>query len=147
MTIFPVYKPHKDRIARLASAKKAIAAISKLDLYPAHKKELLSVCIWKITEADGKFNLRYWSEGALSASKSELRHEHVYERKELIERLMRGENVDVISALAIACVVTRAEHSRLSALPESVQTGWERYREAGVRVYDVAKGSEYLIDA
>jgi hypothetical protein len=79
----PVYKQHLDRDKRISSAKLAIRALIPLDLLLAHKKELLSVCIWKITEADGKTKVRYWTEAAIVASKHELQHEHVHERNEL----------------------------------------------------------------
>ena len=129
----PKYKPHPDREDRIQSARDAISAIAPLNLYPAHKKELLSVCIWKITEADGKLNVRYWSEGAISAAKKELRHEHVFERRELVERLLAGESTDTVVSDAIACIVTKQEHNQLGA---SVKSGWERYLDAGIRVFD-----------
>ena len=52
----PEYKKHKDHEKKIKSAITAIKAILPLELYLAHKKELLSICIWKITEADGKYN-------------------------------------------------------------------------------------------
>jgi len=129
----PEYKPHPERTDRIESAKLAIEAIVPLGLYPAHKKELLSVCLWKITEADGKMKVRYWSEGARSTAKSNLQHEHVHERRELVERLLSGESVIVD---AIACIVTKEEHVTLGKSPKS---GWERYHDAGIRVYDSEK--------
>jgi len=108
-----------------------------LDLYPSHKKELLSICIWKITQADGKYKVRYWSEGAVSAEKRKLQHEHVVERKELIQRLLAGEEVDLVVADAIACIVTEEEHALLG---KSQASGWSRYRDAGIRVYDSMDG-------
>ena len=132
------YKPHPDREDRIQSAKDAISAIVPLNLYPAHKKELLDVCIWKITEADGKLRVRYWSEGALSAAKKDLRHEHVFERRELVQRLLNGEPTDTVVSDAIACIVTKQEHIKLGA---SLKSGWERYLDAGIRVFDTEKRS------
>ena len=129
----PQYKPHPEREARIASAKEAMSAIVPLALYPAHKRELLSVCLWKITEADGKLKVRYWSEGALTAAKKDLRHEHVYERKKLISRLLSGEAIESVVSDAIACIVTKREHESLSANEKS---GWERYVDVGIRVFD-----------
>ena len=114
----------------------AINAMLPLDLYLPHKKELLSTCIWKITEADGKWKVRYWSEGALSVSPKDLRHEHVYERKELVSRLLSGENVDSVVKNAIACLVTKDEHI---ALNSSAGSGWRRYQDCGIRVFDSKK--------
>ena len=139
---YPIYVPHRDRKLRIDSAKTAINAILPLDLYPAHKRELLSVCIWKLTEADGKSKVRYWSQGALEDLNQKLHHEHVHERKELISRLLAGENVELVAAEAVACMVTPSEHrilTKCSAL------GWDRYREASIKVYDSAEGC-WLID-
>lgn len=129
----PKYAPHKDREIRIASAITAINALLPLNLYLAHKKELLSTCFWKITEADGKFKVRYWSEGALSAPTSSLRHEHVFERKELVSRLLSGENVDSVINDAIACIVTKDEHLTLGL---SSKSGWNRYKDCGIKVFD-----------
>jgi hypothetical protein len=129
----PVFKPHADRHDRINSAKLAIRTILPLDLYAAHKKELLSVCIWKITQADGKAKVRFWSEGALGSDKKELRHEHVFERKELIQRLLEGEEIELVLSDAIACMVTKPEHLLLGKIQAS---GWVRYEKAGIRVYD-----------
>lgn len=129
----PKYVPHKDRDARIGSSIRAIEAILPLDLYPTHKKELLSVCIWKITEADGKSKVRYWSEGALENQSGKLQHEHIHERKELISRLLDGESVQSVISDAIACMVTKEEHLGLG---RSSMLGWQRYRESGIRVYD-----------
>jgi hypothetical protein len=129
----PDYVEHKDRAARIQSAFVAIKAIVPLDLYTAHKKELISVCVWIITEADGKSKVRYWSEGAVSNQADKLQHEHVHERKVLIARLLSGEAVESVVADAIACMVTKNEHQKLGA---SSSLGWQRYRDAGIRVYD-----------
>lgn len=137
MSIYPVYTEHKDREARIKSATKAITAILDLDLYPAHKKELLSICIWKITEADGKHNIRYWTEGAISNPEFKLQHEHVYERKELILRLFEGEPIESVIENAVACMVTAQEHKMLT---NSIYSGWQRYQKLEIRVFDAKEG-------
>lgn len=134
------YVSHPDRETRIRSATTAILAILALDLYPAHKRELLSVCIWKLTEADGKWNVRYWSEQALHAAKSELRHEHVYERRDLIERLLAGGRIEDVVALAVPCLVTVNEHKTLTR-DGADEVGWDRYRKASIRVYDLEQNS------
>jgi len=133
----PSYVEHKDRAERIRSAITAIRGILPLDIYPAHKRELLSVCIWKITEADGKKKVRYWSEGAILNQGMKLQHEHVYERKELINRLLTNENIEFVVKDAIACMVTVDEHRKLRA---STDSGWERYKSVGIRVYDAKVG-------
>lgn len=127
------YKRNPDRFARIESAIIAIKSIIPLELLDAHKRELLGVCIWKITEADGKWNVRFRSEKALSSSDN-LRHEHVYERKHLIDRLISGESVESVIRDAIACVVTKDEHLVLS---RQTSSGWDRYREAKIKVFDL----------
>ena len=133
----PKYKPHKDREKRIESAIMAINALLPLDLYLSHKKELLSTCIWKITEANGKHNLCFWSEGAtISISKKDLRHEHVFERKELISRLLSGEDTKLVVKDAIACLVTKDEHIALTA---SKKSGWKRYKDCNIKVFNSDK--------
>jgi len=138
----PVYKQHKDREQRILSAATAINALLPLELYAAHKKELLGTCIWKITEADGKTKVRYWSEGAIGSDKRSLQHEHVHERRELIHRLLSGEPVEIVIKDAVACMVTKEEHRRLGLSNES---GWLRYKDSGIQVYD-SKKQEWLND-
>lgn len=132
----PKYSPHKDREKRIESAIMAINALLPLDLYLSHKKELLSTCIWKITEADGKYNLYFWSEGAISAHHKDLRHEHIFERKELISRLLSGEDAELVVQDAIACLVTKDEHIALTA---SKKSGWKRYKDCGINVFNSDK--------
>jgi len=134
------YDPHPEREARVSSAMTAIAALLPLSLDKTHKRELLSVCIWKITEADGKWNLRFRSEAAMAKSgSSDLRHEHIYTRKHLVDRLLDGESVELVMAHTIACVVTAAEAKALDGIPADIQ-GWARYRKARIRVRDLATG-------
>jgi hypothetical protein len=137
---FPIYKQHLDREKRINSATFAIRTLIPLDLLLSHKKELLSICIWKITEADGKAKVRYWTEAAIVASKHDLQHEHVHERNELIARLLSGENVESVLSDAIACMVTKDEHKVLGS---SKSVGWLRYQESGIQVYDALE-SQWL---
>lgn len=132
-SVYPIYKEHKDHHVRIESAKTIINALVSLDLYSPHQKELISNALWKITEADGKYKLRYWSEGSLSATQSNWHHEHVCERKELVSRLLNGEMIDDVIQDVIACVVTRDEHKKLT---QSMKQGWARYMDVSIRVYD-----------
>jgi len=141
-----VFKKHSERDVRIQSAITAIKAILPLALYPAHKKELIGICIWKMTEADGKFNTRYRSLGSLESERGvKLQHEHVLEMKKLIADLIeRGEDIESVVAKAIGCVVTRDEHSILSAVSKNEPNlhGWERYKRAGIRVFDLEEQRE-----
>jgi len=139
------YHKHREAAARASSARRAIAALLPLDLYPSHKRELLSICLWKLSEAEGrsKYSTRFCSRLALQSQRSELAHEHVFERKKLIDELMADpSSLERIVERAIGCTVTRAEHARLSAMsrrrPEL--DGWARYRAARIRVVDRTTG-------
>lgn len=131
--LYPTYKKHEEHDKRIKSAKTIINSLLSLDIYFLHKKELINVAIWKISEADGKYKVRYWSEGALLSKQNNWHHEHVYTRKELVDRLLSGEEVDNVIQNIIACVVTRDEHKKLS---QSKKQGWERYLDMSIKVYD-----------
>ena len=137
------FKEHKDHSAVIDSAYLAVESILKLDLYPAHKRELLDICIWKITEVDGKYTTRYRSRKAINNIDNEsIQHEHVVEKKKLITELIEnpGEYRSVLDK-AVACVVTKEEHISLSKVKQEL-SGWDRYKEAGIIVYDCLENVE-----
>lgn len=104
---------------------------------PSHLRELLSTLIWKITEADGKYETPYWSEGFLANPEPNFGiHEHVFERKKLILKLLDG-TLDpyALPQAALACIVTRDEDARLRQVSADVD-GWRRYVSAGIKVWD-----------
>ncbi len=140
------YRTHTDADARLRSALTAAEAISHLDLYPAHKRELLSVCIWKVTEAApmSKYQTRYRSRGSLAAPESDLAHDHVYQRKRLIDAMLADpDDASRILLSAVACVVTHEEHFRLTAISREAKDldGWDRYERAGIEVVEMESES------
>lgn len=114
-----------------------------------HWKEQLSIGLWKWTEAEGvapypKYNTRYISAGVKDPTgPASINHEHVWTRKELIQRLLAKKTWDVeeleqfLTAYGVACIVTVEEHGRLST---SKQTGWSRYADRGIRVWDRQTG-------
>jgi hypothetical protein len=135
------YRTHPDAAKRIESAIIAAKAIVRLDLYPAHKRELLSICIWKMTEAApmSKYQTRYRSRATRSASESELAHDHVYQRKSLIDAMINEpDSVEQVLRQAVACVVTRPEHDALTRISREFPNldGWERYERAGIDVVD-----------
>ena len=133
------YRPRPDREERLASAIKAADALVGLDLYPQHKRELLSICVWKATELDGKWNTCFCSRGALEAGpETKLNHEHVIERKKQVDRMLSGEAVAKVLKEAVACIVTVDEHKLLTETSRTRPNleGWERYRAARIEVID-----------
>ena len=142
------YRTHPDADERIRSATAAAKAIVRLDLYPAHKRELLSICIWKITEAApiSKYQTRYRSRATESAPESELAHDHVYQRKSLNDAMIKNpESVDQVLRTAVACVVTRSEHDALTRISREFPDldGWERYKRAGIEIvdYEVSTGA------
>ncbi len=64
----------------------------------------------------------------------------MFERKELIGRILSGEDINIVVKNAIACLVTKEEHSKLSLTNNS---GWERYKKSGIKVYD-SKNKKWL---
>ena len=118
------------------SATSAIRIIlSMVDVLEIHKKEMLSDMIWKISEANGKWNTQYYSVGTLKENDVSVYHEHVVSRKELIARLLKNPDDyrEILSEIT-ACIVTKSEHDRLEMQKE--WSGWDRYKCAGVKVYD-----------
>lgn len=128
---------------RITSALAAARAILASDAIPTHKRELLGVCLWQLSQAEGrsKYSTRFMSLAAIHRPTNALAHEHVHERAKLIRSLMSGElSIEMISRFAIACIVTREEHARLNVICRANPSlhGWDRYRAASIPVIDRA---------
>jgi len=136
---YPKYEEITDKEKYLDSIKKNIVAILSVDSEEKHKKDLLDICIWHLTEINGKYNTRYRSEGAMNKKNwSEVQHEHVFQRKKLILRLLENNDVESVMRDAVACLVTKKEHQLLSSATKGTKIdGWERYKLAGIKVYDL----------
>lgn len=109
-------------------------------------RELVSITLWKHSEASGKFKgCRYWSTGALGAAKEQLTHEHVHPRSETIDLLLALEDPShdkvrrTLDELNIGAVVTKGEHVLLKGIKGCRPNVWERYQIAGVQCVDVWK--------
>src|SRR5690349_14463951 len=136
-----MFKPHPKADARKRSA---VALIKYLlvqknpELLPAHRRELLDVLLWKITEAESaKHKTRFQSPRAMKCiAKAQLRHDHVFQRSKMIAALEKAtpNKVDGILDSAIGCTVTKKEHDRLSRFDS--EYGWGRYRKAGIVAID-----------
>lgn len=141
---FPNHARRPDADERIASALNAVRAILAAELVPAHKRELLSVCIWKLTLAEpvNKYATRFVSPAALACARNDRVHEHVVERSKLVRSLMDGSlRPEQLPSSAVACVVTRDEHARLAraAAANAGLEGWDRYRAAAIPVVDCAE--------
>lgn len=135
--------PHSERRRNSATAllKLVLANKDAPDVMEEHVGRLLGELVWKLTEADGKYATKYKTTGAINCSdKSQLRHEHVYQRAKMIDALLNGQTHEVDGILndAIGCTVTIDEHRRLENCDH--EYGWERYRKAGLQVVDTATG-------
>jgi hypothetical protein len=141
---FAAFTPHPDARKRIESALNAVRAVLSADLIDAHQRELLSVCIWKLSLAEGKskYATRFASAASSGRAVSHLAHEHVHERAKIVSALLSGTlTPDSLEARVIACTVTREEHVRLTAVGRADRTldGWDRYRIASVAVVDRAR--------
>ncbi|MGA1988899.1 MAG: hypothetical protein ABSG72_21705 [Candidatus Sulfotelmatobacter sp.] len=145
-----MFKPHAQCEERKRSAVtliKLLLADRKPEVLSAHYRELLSILLWKITEAEcsNKHQTRFQSQGALdSGDKSKLRHDHVFQRSKMIVALEKAapQGVGDILNTAVACTVTVEEHARLSQFDD--EYGWERYRKAEITVIDTQTGKPLL---
>jgi len=144
-----VFEPHPQSEERKRSAAaliKYLVAERKPEVLPSHLRELLSILLWKITEADShKYKTRFQTQGAMDCSeKSKLRHEHVFQRSKMIAALEKAapQEIDAILEKAVGCTVTIEEHTRLSRFDE--EYGWERYRKAEIVVFDTQTGERLI---
>jgi hypothetical protein len=144
-----VFEPHPQSEARKRSAVtliKYLLAEKKPEVLSAHYRQLLSVLLWKITEAEvPKYKTRFQSQGALGGSdKAKLRHDHVFQRSKMIAVLEKAapDEIDDILKDAIGCTITIEEHTRLSKFDE--EYGWERYRKAGIMVINTQTDEQVI---
>jgi hypothetical protein len=122
-------------------------AILATDALAQHKRELLDVCIWKVSEANGKYGVRYWSAGVLQLVQQHgellailkqrpmlLRHEHVNTRKSLVDTMFNDPSsvARILQEETIACLVTIDEHGKLS----NHDNGFARYFAANIQIWD-----------
>jgi hypothetical protein len=141
------FVPNSKAEEEIRSAVTAIKGILTLQIMDEHKKTLISRMIWAITEAHGKYKTRFRSGGVLMTADCKIQHEHVYPRKELIDEIMEApENCDRILENAVACVVTEEEHRLLTKISKENAdlNGWDRYKKAGITVYDMLTGGKYI---
>ena len=144
-------KKEKDKKDTILSASKAIQYVREMpdDVLKKQRKGLLNIMIWHLTEAGGKYNQRYISEGVKQMDDNGkriikgIRLEHVHTRKGLIDSLLnRKEIVKQVLENAIGCLVTKEEHGML---PHKDCEGWDRYRKAHIRVWNTDT-NEWKID-
>jgi hypothetical protein len=136
-----MFKPHSKSEARKRSAIiliKYLLAIKKPAVLSTHRRQLLSVLLWKISEAESsKWKTRFQSEGAQRRRKAKLVHDHVFQRAKMIAALEKASSrkVDALLRKAIGCTVTLKEHKCLSKF-DKLYDGWMRYKKARIKVVD-----------
>ncbi len=144
---FQLHPEYQERKTSAIALIKLLLENRKPEILSQHCRELLTVLLWKLTEAEShnKYKTRYQTQGAMACREtSELRHEHVYQRSKMIDRLLKAkpDEFDKILAGAVGCTVTIDEHSRLAKWDD--EYGWDRYRKAGLVVIDTATGERWI---
>ena len=103
-----------------------------------HLIEALNLALWKLTEAEaGKYQTRFRSVEPSATNRKVLRHDHVFQRKRMVDDLLEAvspEAVDDILKKAVGCTITKDEHTRLNQFKDL--DGWVRYQRAGITVVD-----------
>jgi hypothetical protein len=148
MNIESHFEPHPEGQARRESIRMLlhhILAARGAGIMDRHIKYALDTLIWKYTEADTKNNLRYRTVAAMRRE-GPIRHEHVYQKAQMITQLLSAqtEDVDAILASACGCLVTDQKHIRLK--PFDWLYGWERYKSAEIAVYACSIG-QWLLES
>jgi len=142
--VLPAWSPRKDSEERLNSALALMDAILRVreQMLNTHLRESLSIAIWKYTECNGKYTTRFRSRGAVESPNGKLNHEHVFTRKSLIDELLGSPgDFEIIMSKAVACTVLTSEHALLRSVEKQNPSlvGWNRYRAAGIEVFDLAE--------
>jgi hypothetical protein len=122
-----------------------------------HRRELLTICLWKWTEASGKaphakYNIRYATPVALNHDvPTKINHEHVWTRGWIIDRLLQTKRpwtdeslLAFLEQYGVACIVTVEEHARLGSVTGE---GWQRYARARIDVWDLATSAPFDLGA
>lgn len=137
------YVPSGSLQAQLAEIKLLLNAIRQLKITESRKRRMLVHVLWEVAFATGNtqsaFLGRYRTENVIRQPGLAIRRDHVY-RKEMLVRDLLGDSPDldeIIRRAQHCCVVTKEEHDKLD---HGGTDGWERYRIAGIRVYDMATG-------
>jgi hypothetical protein len=124
-------------VQRLADIKILIDAIRQMQIAAPLKKRMLVHSIWEVAKATGDFRGRYRSEGVIRSVGVRIQRDHIYKKSALVEELLStSPDLDRVIERARCCVVTIDEHRRLHDVDGGLE-GWDRYKAAGVIVYDM----------
>ena len=124
-------------VAQLSDVKTLLNALRCIPVALAMKKRMLVHGIWEVAHATGDFLGRYRSEAVIRNPGQKIQRDHIYQKRTLIEELLGpSPDIDSIVERACCCVVTEEEHGKLHTVSRRLD-GWERYKAAGVVVYDM----------
>ena len=137
------YSPPSTLPEQLAEIKLLLDAIRKLDISPALQKRMLVHTLWQVAIVTGNtqssFIGQFRSEGVLRERGLKIERDHIYRKENLVRQLLEpSPDLDLIVSRAHCCVVTKDEHDRLGRIDGQID-GWNRYRAAGIIVYDMAR--------
>jgi hypothetical protein len=122
---------------RLADIRTLLDSLQRLQVALPLKKKMLVHGIWQVSEATGSFYTRYRSEGVIRTVGVKIQRDHIYQKRTLVEQLLAPDSdLKAIIERARCCIVTKDEHDRLHQVDGGLD-GWDRYRAAGVVVYDM----------
>jgi hypothetical protein len=122
---------------KLADIRILLSAVRSLEIGKALKKRMLVHGIWEVARATGDFCGRYRSETVIRFEGCKIQRDHIYQKSTLVEQLLGASpDIDSIMDRARCCIVTAEEHEKLHRLQKNFD-GWDRYRAAGVAVYDM----------
>lgn len=134
------YAPIPTLQPQLADIKIVLDAIRLLPIATPLKKDMLTGALWQVAYATGntqrKFMGRYRSESVITKAGLKIERDHAYRRAILMGELL-GPSPDldaIIERAQRCCLVTGDEHRRLHKVEID---GWERYRAAGITIYDM----------
>ena len=142
------HSPNAEQV--ITSAKNLASMIlNSNDILEKHKNIILSEVIWYISEVDGKHTTRYRSKTVVDLaennpnSQTKIIHEHVYTRKSLREEMKKNPSqFSLVLDKVTSCVVTIDEHKKL----DDTEIGWERYKSAGIEVFDMSATPPCLVE-
>ena len=152
------FTPNPQAAAKTASAVALLwLVLEARRLLMAHRREVMSVALWKHTEAAAappcpKYRLRYRTRAAMDlTTAAEVRHEHVWTREWLIDTMLErhrhgwteADLARFVEQHAVACTVTVDEHQRLEE--HEGREGWNRYAAAGIAVWDCQEGVAFVL--
>lgn len=126
---------------RLAEIKVLLETIRSLEVEPSLKKRMLVHGIWEVAKATDDFHGRFRSERVIRTPGLRIQRDHIHKKSALVGELLRpSPDLDSIIDRARCCIVAADEHQKLHGIDSDLD-GWERYRVAGVIVYDMWDGT------